>query len=277
MPISWEMSAVPPAQAAASTPPTGAVVEVQGLSKVFSSHSGDVEAIRDVSFSAPAGSRVALLGPSGCGKSTLLRIVAGLLSYAHGSVTVDGERVRKTLTNLGMVFQAPTLLDWMTVEDNICLQGACRSIPTAELRERAHQLLSMVSLEGFADRYPYELSGGMQQRAALCRALVHRPPLLLMDEPFGAVDALTRDQIAVDIQPLLGGSNATVLLVTHSISEAVFLSDRVMIFTPRPARIVECVDIPFDHPRRLELKAQSSFATLVGHITETFERLGVLG
>lgn len=250
---------------------------VEGLSKVFSSRKNPVEVLRDVSFEVAAGKAVALLGPSGCGKSTLLRIVAGLLGYSHGSVMVDQVPVRKTLTNVGMVFQTPTLLDWMSVVDNVRLQGACRPIPAAELRARSEALLKMVGLEDFANRRPYELSGGMQQRVALCRALVHRPPLLFMDEPFGAVDALTRDQIAIDIQPLLQESGASVLLVTHSISEAVFLSDQVLIFSPRPARLVECLEVPFPRPRRLELKADPEFVAIVRRVTETFERLGVLG
>lgn len=256
---------------------TGAVVTVNGLSKVFSSKKSPVEVLRDVSFEVAAGKTVALLGPSGCGKSTLLRIVAGLLGYSHGSVTINNVPVKKTLTDVGMVFQTPTLLDWMSVLDNVRLQGACRPIPAAELSARSEALLQMVGLQYFSNRRPYELSGGMQQRVALCRALVHRPPLLLMDEPFGAVDALTRDQIAIDIQPLLQESRASVLLVTHSISEAVFLSDQVLIFSPRPARLIECVNVPFPRPRRLDLKAESAFVALVRRITETFERLGVLG
>lgn len=250
---------------------------VEGLSKVFSSKKNPVEVLRDVSFGVAAGTTVALLGPSGCGKSTLLRIVAGLLGYSHGSVMVDDVPVRKTLTNVGMVFQTPTLLDWMSVVDNVRLQGACRPISASELTARSRALLKMVGLEDFANRRPYELSGGMQQRVALCRALVHRPPLLFMDEPFGAVDALTRDQIAIDIQPLLQESGASVLLVTHSISEAVFMSDQVLIFSPRPARLVDCLDVPFPRPRRLELKAEPKFVAIVRRVTKTFERLGVLG
>ena len=255
----------------------GAVLRVEGLSKVFSSRKSPVEVLRDVSFEVGAGKTAALLGPSGCGKSTLLRIVAGLLGYSHGSVMVDEVPVTKTLTNVGMVFQTPTLLDWMSVVDNVRLQGACRPIAAPELAARSQALLKMVGLEGFSNRRPYELSGGMQQRVALCRALVHHPPLLLMDEPFGAVDALTRDQIAIDIQPLLQESGASVLLVTHSISEAVFLSDQVLIFSPRPARLVDCLDVPFPRPRRLELKAEPEFVAIVRRVTETFERLGVLG
>lgn len=255
----------------------GATVSIENVGKRFSSKRGDVEAVRDVSMRIPSGHVVALLGPSGCGKSTVLRMVAGLLAPTRGTIEVGDQRVERTIRDLGMVFQTSSLLDWMSVAENVQLQGACRPIPRDALRERTAQLLGMVGLAGFEKRRPYELSGGMQQRVALCRALVHSPPLLLMDEPFGAVDALTRDQIAVDIQPLLRQSNATVILVTHSISEAVFLADTVYIFSPRPAEIAERVEVSFSRPRALDLKGHPEFAALVGRITKSFERMGVLG
>lgn len=255
---------------------SGASVELSEVRKVFASKRGNVEAVHEISLEVRPGRVVGLLGPSGCGKSTLLRMIAGLLQPSSGRVAISGQPVTKTLTDVGVVFQTPSLLDWMSVIDNVRLQGACRQGNKEDLGRHAAELLRMVGLEDFHERKPFELSGGMQQRVAVCRAMVHRPPLLLMDEPFGALDALSRDQIAVDIQPLLQEARATVLLVTHSISEAIFLADEVLIFSPRPAVIVETVHVPFARPRRLELKGDPRFAALVAKITTIFEDLGVL-
>src|SRR5262245_54396279 len=190
------------------------------------------------------GEFVSVVGPSGCGKSTLLLMVAGLIRITSGTITIGDIQVTKPYTDLGIVFQEPVLLDWRKVLGNVLIQAEIRKgMDKKRLRARAQELLDLVGLNGFEDRYPFELSGGMRQRVSICRALLHDPPLLLMDEPFGALDALTRDQLNLDLQSIWLGSEKTVMFVTHSISEAVFLSDRVAVFSPRPGRVVEMLDI----------------------------------
>jgi NitT/TauT family transport system ATP-binding protein len=179
-------------------------------------------------------------------------------------------------TNLGIVFQSPILLEWRTVLQNVLLQVELRRLPTSDYLDRAKELLDGVGLGDFIDRYPYELSGGMQQRAGICRALIHDPPLLLMDEPFGALDALTREQIRVDIEELWLETRKTVIFITHSIDEAVLLSDRVVVMSPRPGHVERIVPIPLPRPRGLEAKRMPEFARLVEEITEIFLSRGVL-
>jgi NitT/TauT family transport system ATP-binding protein len=263
------------------TPPTlqqraDDAVRVSGVSKKFRSKHGIVEALTDVDFCVAPGEVVALVGPSGCGKSTLLRLISGLDLDCEGQVEVAGRRVVTPVTELGFAFQQPLLLDWLNVIDNVLLQVQCRPGDKNAARDYAHELLRMVGLDQFAHRRVYELSGGMQQRAALCRALVHRPSLLLMDEPFGALDALTRDQISVDIQPILAKAAASVVLVTHSIAEAVLLADRIVVMSPRPGRIVESLSVDLPRPRALDLRRDPRYVELVARVTETFESLGVL-
>src|SRR5215207_1502338 len=208
----------------------------------YEAASGPVEALADISLSVGAGEFVSLVGPSGCGKSTLLRIVAGLRPATLGTVTVAGRAVREPIADIGMVFQAPILLKWRSILQNVLLPAELAGREPRDLWARANQLLEMAGLHGFADKLPRELSGGMQQRAALCRALLLDPPLLLMDEPFGALDAMTQDDMALELLRIWGErdlareARKTVLFVTHSIPEAVFLSDRVIVMSPRPGR-----------------------------------------
>ncbi|HKH65909.1 MAG TPA: ABC transporter ATP-binding protein, partial [Reyranella sp.] len=210
-----------------------------GLDRVgmtYEAASGPVEALADISLSVGAGEFVSLVGPSGCGKSTLLRIVAGLRPATLGTVTVAGRAVREPIPDIGMVFQAPILLKWRSILQNVLLPAELAGKDAGSLRGRAEQLLDMAGLSGFGEKLPRELSGGMQQRAALCRALLLDPPLLLMDEPFGALDALTREQMRIDLEELWMQTGKTVLFITHSIDEAVLLADRVIVMSPRPGR-----------------------------------------
>jgi NitT/TauT family transport system ATP-binding protein len=229
---------------------------------------GELLALRDVSFEAGRGEFISIVGPSGCGKSTLLRIVAGLRPATVGTVTVAGRAVRAPIPDIGMVFQAPVLLKWRSILQNVLLPAELAGKDAGALQARAEQLLDMAGLKGFDDKLPRELSGGMQQRAALCRALLLDPPLLLMDEPFGALDAMTRDDMALELLRIWGErdlareARKTVLFVTHSISEAVFLSDRVVVMSPRPGRIAADLPIDLPRPRTVELRASEAFGRL---------------
>jgi NitT/TauT family transport system ATP-binding protein len=242
-----------------------------GLDRVgmtYEAASGPVEALAGISLSVGAGEFVSLVGPSGCGKSTLLRIVAGLRPATVGAVRVGGNIVRTPIADVGMVFQAPILLKWRSIVQNVLLPAELAGKETRALRARAGQLLEMAGLKGFGNKLPRELSGGMQQRAALCRALLLDPPLLLMDEPFGALDAMTRDDMALELLRIWGErdlarqARKTVLFVTHSISEAVFLSDRVVVMSPRPGRVVLDLRIDLPRPRTVELRASEAFGRL---------------
>jgi NitT/TauT family transport system ATP-binding protein len=259
-----------------STERTDAVVSIQTLSKVYPSRNGAVPALDQVSLDARAGEFVSVLGPSGCGKSTMLMIVAGLISRSGGVVRVNGAEVKRPLTETGIVFQSHVLLEWRTALGNVMLQTEARGLPRKESEQKARELLARVGLAGFEDKYPYELSGGMRQRVSICRALIHDPPLLLMDEPFGALDALVRDQMALDLQRVVSDRRLTVLFVTHSITEAVFLSDRVIVMTPRPGKIDRVIDVRLPRPRSLMLREGPEFNAYVREITELFLARGVL-
>ena len=257
-------------------PPGGKLVEVSDVSKIYAASDGDVLALDRVSFDVRAGEFLAIVGPSGCGKSTLAMLIAGLYPVTSGAISVDGAAVDRPQTNLGIVFQNPVLLAWRRALDNILLQVEMRGLDPRDYRERALQLLASVGLEGFEHRYPHELSGGMRQRVSLCRALIHDPPLLLMDEPFGALDALTRDQMTLDIQRVWGRGQKTVLFITHSITEAVFLSDRIIVMTPRPGRIDTVLEVDLPRPRRLAVREDPRFAGLARAIRDRFMAHGVL-
>lgn len=217
-----------------------------GLSDVavrFRTKNRDVTALERVSLDVAPGEFVALVGPSGCGKSTLLKLVAGLLKPSAGEVRLAGEQVRGPRHDIGYVFQRAALLEWRSARRNILLQAEMRRMPAATARRRVDELITMTGLGGFEDAYPHELSGGMQQRVALCRALLHEPPVLLMDEPFGALDALTREQMNMELNRIWRETGTTVLLVTHSISEACYLADRVVVMSPRPGTITEIIEV----------------------------------
>jgi len=244
------------------------LIDLSGVGMTYEATSGPVEALADISLTVGAGEFVSLVGPSGCGKSTLLRIVAGLRPATVGNVTVAGQAVRQPIPDIGMVCQAPILLKWRTILDNILLPAELAGKEKRTYWARAHGLLEMAGLHGFADKLPRELSGGMQQRASLCRALLLDPPLLLMDEPFGALDAMTRDDMALELLRIWGERDLareqrkTVLFVTHSIPEAVFLSDRVVVMSARPGRIAADLRIDLPRPRTVELRASEAFGQL---------------
>ena len=249
-------------------------IEVRALRKQFGERG--VVAIDEVSLSVAPGEFVSVLGPSGCGKSTLLRCIAGLERPSSGSISVNRRMVSGPPEGLGMVFQRDALLDWRTVADNLMLPVDVRGGDRAAARARAAQLLALTGLHGFEKAYPAQLSGGMRQRVAICRALVDDPVLLLMDEPFGALDALTRDQMNIELQRMWLTEHKTVLFVTHSISEAIFLGDRVVVFTPRPGRIAELIEVDLPRPRRLAVRAAERFNGYATRIRTLFEGMGLL-
>jgi NitT/TauT family transport system ATP-binding protein len=252
------------------------LVEVRDVSRRFGTPQGDVHALDHVSFDVREGEFLSIVGPSGCGKSTLVMLIAGLLTPTSGAVAVGGTLVDRPQTRLGIVFQSPVLLAWRTALDNVLLQCEMRGRVTDAQRARARELLGGTGLGGFEHRYPHELSGGMRQRVSLCRALIHEPPLLLMDEPFGALDALTRDQLTLDLELLRARAGTTVVFITHSITEAVFLSDRVLVMTPRPGRIDAVVDVDLPRPRRLAVREDPRFAAYTRRINDRFMAHGVL-
>src|SRR6185437_10273280 len=248
-----------------ATLPDAPLIRLQGVGMTYPGASGPVEALRDVDLAVARGEMLAIVGPSGCGKSTLLRIVAGLRPASGGRVEVDGGPVERPIPSVGMVFQAPVLLKWRTIEDNVLLPAELSRLDPRAYRERAAALLRLVGLAEFARKLPRELSGGMQQRAALCRALLLDPPLLLMDEPFGALDAMTRDEMNLELLRVWGeGSRErkTVVFVTHSIPEAVFLADRVVVMSPRPGRLARVFDVPLPRPRTVVSRAAPAFGAL---------------
>ena len=248
------------------------MIVLDRVGMTYRAESGVVEALRDISVTVDRGELVALVGPSGCGKSTLLRIIAGLRPATTGRVAVAGRPVVRPVPAVGMVFQAPVLLRWRTVLDNVLLAAELSGLEPAGYRGRAEALLKLVGLDDFAGKRPRELSGGMQQRASLCRALLLDPPLLLMDEPFGALDAMTRDELNLELLRVWGEGAAerkTIVFVTHSIPEAVFLADRVVVMTPRPGRVARTFDVPLPRPRTVAARADPVFGALALAIHET--------
>ena len=255
---------------------TQAHIEVDNLCHTFQRGGMVTSALEGVHLSVQPGELVVVVGPSGCGKSTLLRIAAGLLPFTSGSVRVGGRDVKSPQTDLGIVFQSPVLLDWRNVLENVLVQLELRGLDPAKYRERAKKLLADVGLGGFEDRRPRELSGGMRQRVAIVRALIHDPSLLMMDEPFGALDALTREQMRIDLEKLWLAQRQTLIFVTHGISEAVALADRVVVMTPRPGRIEKIIGIDLARPRDKAVISSRRFTQYCDEITECFMRYGVI-
>jgi NitT/TauT family transport system ATP-binding protein len=255
---------------------TAEAIRVEGISKVFRRGSAEVRALDRVDLNIGEGEFVAVVGPSGCGKSTLMRLVAGLIPATTGTVRITGTQIERPYTNVGIVFQSPVLLDWRSVLGNVLLQFELRGIDPRPYEPRARALLDAVGLGEFHANYPRELSGGMRQRTAIVRALIHDPSLLLMDEPFGALDALTREQMRIDLEDLWLASRKTVLFITHSIDEAVLLADRVVVMSPRPGRIERIIEIDLPRPRGLDGRRLSGFAEASDLITGIFLDRGVL-
>ena len=248
------------------------IIQVVGLEKVYRSLRDEetIHALGEIDFEIVDGEFITVVGPSGCGKTTLLRILAGLIPSTSGRMTIRGREVAGPRRDTGVVFQHSVLLPWRTVYENCMLPVEVQGLDTRVYGERTRQLLAMVGLQGFEHKYPHELSGGMQQRASIVRALVYDPASLLMDEPFGALDAMTREYMSLELQRIWIQSRKTVLFITHSIPEAVFLADRVFVMSPRPGRIVEIVPVSFERPRSLQLMADAGFAELTGQIRRWF-------
>jgi NitT/TauT family transport system ATP-binding protein len=250
-------------------------IEIAGLSMQYKTASGDsVLALDDVSLSIRPREFVCVVGTSGCGKTTLLRIIAGLVRHTAGAVRLRGTAITGPSADVGIVFQGPVLLPWRTVLENVMIPAIVLGLDRGAHRSRALDLLALVGLAEFADRYPKELSGGMQQRVSIARALVHRPSLLLMDEPFGALDAMTRETMNLELQRIARDAETTVLFITHSIQEAVFLGDRVVVMTPRPGRIAETLEIGLPRPRDLDMMSGETFGS---HVRAIRTRLSARG
>jgi NitT/TauT family transport system ATP-binding protein len=250
-------------------------IRISRVSKTFKTRKGDVHALQDIDLNIRRGEFVSVLGPSGCGKSTLLMLLAGLIPHSRGKIEVDDKIIQGPNSDVGVVFQQDVLLEWRSALQNVMMQAEIRKQPLEPARERARELLKMVSLSDFEGAYPKELSGGMRQRVSICRALLHKPPLLLMDEPFGALDAMTRDQLQLDLLRLCKDNEMTVFFITHSIAEAVFLSDRVVVMSPRPGRVEKVIDIDLPRPRRLAMREDPKFNAYTRELTEIFKTLGV--
>ncbi len=251
-------------------------IVLRDVSKIYRRGAQVTHALAAVSLTIAAGEFVAIVGPSGCGKSTLLRLISGLIPTSGGEIMIGDRRVAKPDGGVGIVFQAPILLDWRTVIGNLLFPVEMQGRSIAAYMPIARKLLAQVGLADFADRYPYELSGGMRQRAAIARALVHDPVILIMDEPFGALDALTREQMRIDLEQLWLTSRKTVLFITHSIDEAVLLADRVVVMSPRPGSVERIIDVPSPRPRGLDGRKRTEFIAISQEITEIFLARGVL-
>ncbi|WP_426244624.1 ABC transporter ATP-binding protein [Nocardioides sp. LHG3406-4] len=240
-----------------------ALVSARGLTKTYSSGRGTVTALEGLDLEIRNGEFISLLGPSGCGKSTALNIIGGLLPASAGTVHVKGEQITGPRRDIGMMFQKAVMLPWRTTLKNVLLPIEVFGRSKSDYLDRAHELLEMVGISEFADSYPWQLSGGMQQRAALCRVLIHDPDLLLLDEPFGALDEFTRETMNKELLRVHAHTKKTTILVTHNISEAVFMSDRIAVMSARPGRLIDVIDVPFGRPRETELMRTQEFADIM--------------
>ena len=252
-----------------------AFIAATNVAKTYATRTGPVHAVANASFEASEGQFISLLGPSGCGKSTLLMMLAGLESPSAGTLTLSGEPVVGPRRDTGIIFQDATLLPWKTVMENVLFPLQILKLNAHTYRDRAVELIKRVALSGFESKKPHELSGGMRQRVAICRALVHDPKVLLMDEPFSALDAITRDQMNVVLAEMLERYRKTVVFVTHSIREAVYLSDRVLVMGGRPSSIILDLPIPFERPRRFDIEETPAFISLCRTLRLTIERAHV--
>jgi NitT/TauT family transport system ATP-binding protein len=245
-------------------------IAISGVSKTYRSRDGDVPSLRPLDFHINEGEFFVVVGPSGCGKSTLLKMISGLLAPSTGEILIDGNKVTEPHGDVGIVFQNSLLLPWRSVLANVMLPIDMKRLRRDHYLPRARALLKMVGLEGFEHKLPWQLSGGMQQRASICRALVHDPKIMLMDEPFGALDAMTREKMNVELRRIQRETGKTVLLITHSIPEAVFLADRVLVMTERPGSIAAIYDVPLGRDRALDVMGNPVFTALVQRIRKHF-------
>jgi NitT/TauT family transport system ATP-binding protein len=250
------------------------VVQIAGVDKVFGSGSASLTALEGIDLTIREGEFVSLIGPSGCGKSTLLRLIGDLTDASAGQILVNGKPAARARLDrdYGMVFQAPVLMDWRTISRNIELPLEIMGFPKAERGRRSGALLKLVELEGFGAKHPWQLSGGMQQRVAIARALAFDPKLLLMDEPFGALDEMTRERMNLELMRIWRETGTTIVFVTHSIPEAVFLSTRVVVMSPRPGRVARIVDVDLPQPRTVETRELERYFELVTQVREALRR-----
>jgi NitT/TauT family transport system ATP-binding protein len=246
-------------------------ISLIGIAKTYGKGTAAIPAIESITLDIARGEFLSILGPSGCGKSTLLMMMAGLVQPSSGTIEVEQQRVTKPLTDVGIAFQQDLLFDWRTVMGNVMIQADMRGLDRRMAQQKAKTLLDRVGLKGFENRHPWELSGGMRQRVAICRALLHGASILLMDEPFGALDALTREQMNVHLQNLWMAEHPTAVMVTHSISEAVFLSDRVIVLSPRPARFIFELAIALPRPRTPAMRDSIEFVRFQHRLREAIE------
>jgi len=242
------------------------IISVRQLSLRYGRGESGVLALSDISFSVGDGEFIAVVGPSGCGKSTLLKILAGLLPQTAGAANLKGSPIQGPRRDIGVVFQSPVLFPWRTVLGNVMLPADVQRLDKDEMRKRALDLIKLVGLSGFEERYPRELSGGMQQRVGIVRALMHDPAILLMDEPFGALDAMTRESMNVELQRIWMERRKTVLFITHSTAEAVYLADRVIVMTARPGKIGDEFEVDLPRPRRLDVMNTEAFGAYVKRV-----------
>jgi NitT/TauT family transport system ATP-binding protein len=254
-------------------PNSKTIIDIKNVYKVFGSGQDQVIALQDVNLTVHEGEFVSIVGPSGCGKSTLLRLIGDLLQVTRGEIHVNGKtpRMARKDRDYGIVFQAPTLYEWRTVRKNVQLPLEVMRFPRNEWEPRVHQMLELVGLSDFHNHYPWQLSGGMQQRVSIARALAFEPTLLLMDEPFGALDEFTRERMNLELLDIWQKTGKTLIFVTHSIPEAVFLSSRVVVMTPRPGQIASIVDIDLPYPRTFETRESDRFFELMTHVRETLK------
>src|SRR3977135_4497435 len=253
-----------------------ALIRMLGVAKAYRTAEGEVESLKPLEFDIREAEFVSIVGPSVCGKSTLLKLVGGLLPATRGSIEIAGKRVEGPAASIGIVFQSHVLLARRTVLENIMLQIEVRKLPRGRGLEHARELVEMGGLKGFENKYPWQLSGGMQHRASICRALVHDPAILLMDEPFGALDAMTREKMNLELQRIWAAAKKTVLLITHSIPESIFLSDRVLVMSERPGSIAAIYDVELPRPRTLAMMGSPEFAVLAQTIRGHFYAQGTL-
>jgi NitT/TauT family transport system ATP-binding protein len=273
------MKTIEPAAASAASIQASrgpAYVSIDGVGKAYGSRHGAVQALAGIDIEVREGEFLSILGPSGCGKSTLLKCIGGLESITAGTLKVRGQPLSGPPTKTAMVFQRDVLLDWRTVLDNVLITAEFLGLRREDYRPRAQQLLQRFGLSGYENRHPWELSGGMRQRASICRALLCDPELLLMDEPFGALDAMTRDDLNLELARIWQDTKKTVVFVTHGIAEAIFLSDRVVMMDRNPGRVVEILDVDLPRPRSLAVRETPEFGRYVAHIRHLFAGLGIL-
>ncbi|MGM4987053.1 ABC transporter ATP-binding protein [Tardiphaga sp. 841_E9_N1_2] len=253
-----------------SAPSKASGINLSGVSKTYGTGDGQVQSLRPLDFHINDGEFFVVVGPSGCGKSTLLKLISGLLAPTSGEIHVDGNKVTEPHGDVGIVFQNALLLPWRNIINNVLMPIDMKNLSREKYIPRAKELLKMVGLEGFEKKLPWQLSGGMQQRASICRALVHDPKIMMMDEPFGALDAMTREKMNVELSRIQRTTGKTILLITHSIPEAVFLADKVLVMTERPGGISAIYDVPLSRERTLDAMSNPIFTDLVARIRKHF-------